>query len=97
AGAARARTTPGDTSGAARARGQDPGTPLPQSLTTYTGLLPGWHGAARRQLLRHHSRPGYLAARDTVGRRHERRGRGARARGDSGARVLLRRARTAGV
>src|SRR5207237_10374585 len=66
---------------------------VPQPLAAHAGLLPGGHGAPRRQLFRHQPRPRQLAARDPPGRGDGRRRRRARARGHPCARLLLRRAR----
>ena len=67
--AARAGAAPGEAARAARARRQDAGAAVLQSLAAHAGLVPGGHGAPRRQLLRHHPGPGHLAAGDARGRR----------------------------
>src|SRR5438045_7628150 len=88
-----ARAAPGKAARAARAGRADPGAPVLQSVAAHAGILPGRHGAPRRQLVRHQLGAGQLATRDPSRGRDGWRGRRARARGHPGARRLLRRAR----
>ena len=75
------------------ARRQDPRPAVLQPVAAHARLVPGGHGAARRQLVRDHARPGHLAARDAPRRGHERRRGRARARRASRCSRPTRRAR----
>ena len=68
---------------------QGAGPAVHEPVAAHAGLVPGRHGAARRQLVRHHARRRHLAAGDPPRRRDERRHGRAHPRRHSGAGLLL--------